>query len=121
MYGFRNNGRNLLVPKFWPAVKICEICKSTDTGLLLNYHLFTFTTRLIIFASYVYALVLFMQCCITVLATFLGVCEHIIGKYRTVSIIGPPTPVSPFIRGFTLRRLCPLEGHSLHIFVIVCT
>jgi hypothetical protein len=37
---------------------------------LLNYHSFTFTTRLIIFLYYVYALVLFIQYCITVLVSF---------------------------------------------------
>ena len=32
MYDFRNNGRNLLVPKVLSAVGMCETCKSTDTG-----------------------------------------------------------------------------------------
>ena len=45
---FRNNRRNLLVPTFWSAMGICEFFKSTDTGLLLNFNLLTFTASLII-------------------------------------------------------------------------
>jgi hypothetical protein len=60
-----------MVPKFWSAMAAREICKSAATrDGLLKYHLYTFTARFIIFAYYVYALVLFIQCCITVLATF---------------------------------------------------
>ena len=37
---------------------------------LLTYHLLTFTTRLIIHVYYVYALVLFIRYCITVVVAF---------------------------------------------------
>jgi len=37
---------------------------------LLSYHLLTFTTQLLIFVYYVYALVLLIQYCINLLATF---------------------------------------------------
>jgi hypothetical protein len=30
---FGNHGGNMLFPKFWSAVGICQICNSTDTGL----------------------------------------------------------------------------------------
>jgi hypothetical protein len=85
---------------------------------LLKYNLFTFTV-LIIFVCYVYGLVLFLHYCSTVWASFCvcvrvcmcvcvcvggGVCgwvrNHTIRKYRTIGIIGPPTPpVSPLIKG----------------------
>jgi len=50
-------------------MRMCEMCKSTASGLSLC-HLVTFTTTLIIFVYYVYALVLFIEYCIVVLATF---------------------------------------------------
>jgi hypothetical protein len=50
----------------------------------------------------VYALVLYIQYCITVLTLF-RLYIHIIRKYRTIGSIGPPTPpISPFIRRSTV-------------------
>jgi hypothetical protein len=67
---FGNKRPNLLVPTFWSAMGICEIFKITDTGLLLNYNLSTFTARLI---------------------TLIHI--YLIRNYRTIGIIGPP--ISP--------------------------
>jgi hypothetical protein len=104
---------------------------------LFNYHLFTFNTRLTVrgcaeltdtfhtvmwqkvsvgcvhpfFVYYMYVSVLFTQYCITVLATF-RFYIHIVRKYQTISITGPPTPpVNPFIRGSTLYN--PQYNHTV--------
>jgi hypothetical protein len=52
-------------------MRLCAICKSADT-CLFNYHLFTFTARLIVFVPYMYALVLFVGHRIAVVVTFWG-------------------------------------------------
>ena len=61
---------------------------------LLSSDLLTFTTRLLIFVYYVYALVLLTQYCINILVTFQAIHTHThtIWKYQTTVIIGPSIP-----------------------------
>ena len=73
--GFRKYRTKSFVSEILARRRICEICKNTDTDLI-NYHLFTFTARLIIFVHYVYTLMLFIQYCITVLAIFWAIFTH---------------------------------------------
>ena len=113
--------KNCYFRNFCPPYEYVKYVKIPTKAFLLNYHLFTFTTRLIIFVYCVFTLVLFIQYCITVLVIFLDVCICIyIGlcmysvyiytyiythnrEYRTIGIMGPPTPpVSPLTRGSTV-------------------
>jgi hypothetical protein len=66
---YENNGQNLLVLKFRPTVGMCEICKSADTRLSPHLSLVYVHYEVIICVNCVYALVLFVQYCISVVET----------------------------------------------------
>jgi len=100
---------------FGPPQQYAKYVRAPTQVCLHIHQLFTFITRLIIFVQRVSALALFIQHCITVLASFYAIYTvYIIGKYRTIGITRQPT--APLVRSKEGLQQCfstfvrPLPG-----------